>query len=105
MQLVEFLARIVADVLTRTQEIVTRVQAADPQWVAPPEIVEMRSNLPVAHEIVASAQKLMAQLSRQWPPVNEEMIRRSQESLNRGEGERLGEIIARLKDGGPLVKE
>jgi hypothetical protein len=101
MQHVEFLARVVVDVLTRTQEIVARTRATHPEWVAPREMAEVQSNLPAAQEILAQVQKLLAWLNRPRPPANEEMIRRSQESLSRGEGELLGDIIARLKDGGP----
>ena len=39
-------------------------------------------------------------LKRKRPPVNEETLRGSQESLNRGGGEDIGEIISRLQGGG-----
>jgi hypothetical protein len=102
---VELLAGIVVDVLTRAQEIVARTRTAHPEWVAPREAAELQANLPVAREILQKAQELSAWLSRKRPPVNEEMVRRSQESLSRGEGEDVGEIIARLQGGGALVKE
>jgi hypothetical protein len=69
-QTVEFLARAVVDILTRTQENVARVSAIHPTWVAPPELAEVQSNLPAAREILANARELLARLHVQ-PPVNE----------------------------------
>ena len=104
-QAVELMAGVVVDVLTRTQEIVARARTAHPDWTAPREAAELQVNLPVAREILRKAQELSAWLKRKRPPANEEMVRRSQESLNRGEGEGVGEIIARLQGGGALVGE
>ena len=63
-------------------------------------------------QLVSQLQELLAWLKRERPPVKElasrehteEMIRRSEESLSRDEGEPLGDIIARLKGGGPLTR-
>ncbi len=104
-QAVELLARVVVDVLSRTQDIVARTRTAHPDWTAPREVVELQANLPAARDILNKAQELSAWLNRKRPPVNEEAIRRSQEALDRGEGEDIGVIIARLESGGPLVKE
>lgn len=71
MQAVEFLARIVVDILTRTHENVERTRVTHPNWVAPRELAAVQSNLPAASEILARAQELLAQSNRQRPRVNE----------------------------------
>jgi len=53
----------------------------------------------------AKVRETLTWMNRPWPPVSEEMLRRSREALNRGEGEEVGEIIARLQSDGTLVKE
>jgi hypothetical protein len=44
-------------------------------------------------------------LDRPRKPLNRERIARSQAAYERGEGEPVSEVIARLEQGGPLVKE
>jgi hypothetical protein len=44
-------------------------------------------------------------LDRPRKPLNRERIAQSQAAYQRGEGEPVAEVIARLKQGGPLVKE
>jgi hypothetical protein len=63
------------------------------------------SRLQTAKGQAAKVRETLTWMNRPRPPVSEEMLRRSQEALNRGEGEDVGEIIARLQSGGPPVKE
>lgn len=102
---VEFLAITVVDVLNRTEEIIARTRAKHPAWAASPVAADVQPSLNAAQEVLTKARSLVAWLNRTRPPVNEDMIRRSQESLRRNEGEDLSAIIARLNNGGPLVKE
>jgi hypothetical protein len=44
-------------------------------------------------------------LDRPRKPLNRERIARSQAAYERGEGEPVSDLIARLEQGGPLVKE
>jgi hypothetical protein len=44
-------------------------------------------------------------LDRPRKPLNRERIAESQAAYNRGEGEPISDVIARLEQGGPLVKE
>lgn len=44
-------------------------------------------------------------LGRPQKPLNRDQVARSREAFRRGECEEAGEILARLKAGGPLVKE
>lgn len=104
-QVVEFLARIVEDSLTRTQELVARTRSKHPEWVVPREAAEVGTHFPAAREILTKARELSMWLARERPPVNEEMIRRSCAALDHGEGEAITDIVARLKSGGPLVQE
>ena len=102
---VEFLATTVIDILTRANEILARTQEKHPEWMAPLAAAEVRPNLDAAQEVVTKARELLQWLNREPLPVNEEVIRRSYESLDRGEGEAVSDILARLVNGGPLVKE
>jgi hypothetical protein len=104
-QTLEFLARVVVDSFTRTQEIVARTRVSHPEWIVPPDAAEVLACLPSVREIWTKAQELSVWLHRKRPPLNKEMVLRSQESLSRDEGEPLGDVITRLEDGGRLVKE
>jgi hypothetical protein len=44
-------------------------------------------------------------LGRSHKPLNRERITESQAAYERGEGEPVSEIVARLEQGGPLIKE
>ena len=44
-------------------------------------------------------------LGRPHKPLNRERIAESQAAYQRGEGEPVSDVIARLEQGGPLVKE
>jgi hypothetical protein len=102
---VEFLAYIVADILDRTRELLERTRAKHPEWKAPREAGGVAPGLEAARRVFTEARKLVEWLNRPRPPVNEDRIRHSQESLNRGEGEALSDIIARVEKGDPLVKD
>jgi hypothetical protein len=104
-QALDFLAGVVVDMLTRTREIVASTQARHPEWLAPPQAVELDSRLQALKELAAAIRKTLAWINRPRPAVSQDMLQRSQASLDRGEGEAVGEIIARLKNGGPLVRE
>ena len=105
MQAIDFLAVVVVDILAQTREIITSTRAKHPDWAEPPEASEMDSRLEIAKGQAAKVREILTWMNRPRPLVNEEMLRRSQEALSRGEGEDVGEIIARLQSGGPLVKE
>ena len=105
MRAVELLALTVADILTRAGEIIASTRATQPEWVAPPAATEVGPSLRAAREVVTKIQGLVQWLNRPRPPVDQEMIRRSRESLSRDEGEAVSDIIARLTQGSPLIKE
>jgi hypothetical protein len=105
MRIVGFLASMVVDILSRAEQIVTATQAAHPDWVAPETASELKPRHADAQQIERKAEGLLGWFSRPRPPVNQEMIRRSQEALSRGEGEAIGDLIDRVRSGGPLVKE
>ena len=44
-------------------------------------------------------------LDRPHKPLNRERIAKSQAAYERGEGEPVSDVITRLEQGGPLVKE
>ena len=44
-------------------------------------------------------------LGRSRRPLNRERIAESQAAYDRGEGEAVADVVARLEQGGPLVKE
>jgi hypothetical protein len=104
-QTIDFLATVVVDILTRTQDLLASARAKYPGWVEPSGTADVAARLQTAKELAAQVRETLTWLNLPRPPVNEDMLRRSQESLNRGEGEDVGEIIARLQSGGPLVKE
>jgi hypothetical protein len=105
MQAIDFLATVVVDILTQTREILTSTRAKHPDWAPPPGAGDVGSRLQIAKEQAAKVRETLTWMNRPRPPVSEEMLRRSQEASKRGEGEDIGEIIARLQSGGPLVKE
>ena len=105
LQAIDFLATVVVDILTRTRDILDSTRAKHPEWAAASGAADVASRLQTAKELAAKVRETLTWMNRPRPPVNEEMLRRSQESLNRGEGEDISEIIARLQTGGPLVKE
>ena len=101
----EFLAFLVTDILTRTQEIVERGKADHPERFSFPRADKIGPSLVTTRQIFGEAQQLLQRLNRSLPPVDTELIRRSREALRRGEGEDLSELIARLETGGSLIKE
>jgi hypothetical protein len=105
MQAIDFLATVVVDILTQTREILTATRAKHPDWAAPSGASDVDSRLQIAEGQAAKVRETLIWMNRPRPPVSDEMLRRSQESLNCGKGEDVGEIIARLQSGGPLVKE
>lgn len=54
---------------------------------------------------VAECMARWEMLDRPRKPLNRERIASSQAAYERGEGEPISDVIARLKQGGPLVKE
>jgi len=90
----------VVDILTQAQEIVKSMRNRYPQWDAPPESQDVQPCLQAVQGVAAKARELLVWLDRPRPPANAEMIRSSQESLSRGEGEPVGDILARLNGGG-----
>ena len=104
-QAIDFLATVVVDILTRTQEILASTRAKHPDAAAPQGAAEVGPRVQAVKQIAAAVRETLDWLNRPRPPVNEEMLRRSRKSLDRGEGEPIGDLIARLNSGGPLVKE
>jgi hypothetical protein len=102
MQAIDFLATVVVDTLTRTQEMLDGTRAKHPDWVAPPRAAEIGPCLQTAKLLAVKVRETLDWLNRPRPPVSEEMLRRSRASYDRGEGEPVGEVIARLGSGGPL---
>ncbi len=105
MQAIDFLAVVVVDTLTRTQEMLASVQANHPTWAAPPKAAEVSPCLQTAKPLAAKVRETLNWLNRPRPPVSEEMLRRSREAYDRGEGGPVGEVIAGLASGGPVGKE
>jgi hypothetical protein len=54
---------------------------------------------------VKECQARWQMLDRPQKPLNRERIAESQAAYERGEGEPVSEVVARLEQGGPLVKE
>jgi hypothetical protein len=104
-QAIDFLAAVVVDILTRTGQILSSTRQKHPDWAAPAGAADVEARLRTATELAAKVRETLSWMNRPRRPVSEEMLRRSEESLNRGEGEDVGEIIARLQSGGALVKE
>jgi hypothetical protein len=105
MQAIDFLATVVVDILTRTRNIIASTQAKHPDWVGPKGTTDVDSILRIIKQLADTARETFNWLNRSKPPVNEDMLRRSRESLDRGEGEPISDMIARLNSGGPLVEE
>ena len=105
MRALDLLAFVVTDILTRTQKIVERTQADNPDWLGPPTAEKIGLSLEAACQVFSETQKLLQRLSRPWPSVDTDLVRRSREALRRGDGEALDELIARAEKGEPLVKE
>jgi hypothetical protein len=105
MRIIGFLASMVVDILNRAEQIVTTTQAAHPDWAAPPSALELKPKLAEAQQIERKAEGLLGWFNRPRPPVNQEMIRRSQDALSRGEGETIGDLVDRVRSGRSLVKE
>jgi hypothetical protein len=99
----EFLAGTVSEIVARTMEILWRLQKENPEWVPPAMAAELESGSKAVDEVTAKVRKARQWLDRPRPPANEEMIRRSQASLARNEGEDITDVINRLKNGGSLV--
>lgn len=95
-QFVEFLAGIVVEILTRADELVVRTRENHPDWKEPAAAANIQPSLAAARGIAAKACDLLQWLSRRRQPADEEMIRRSQESLGRGEEEVIDDLIARI---------
>jgi hypothetical protein len=105
LQAIDFLATVVVDILTRTQELLTSMRAKHPDWVVPPGATEIEAHLQTVKQLAARAHEALIWLSRPRPPVSEEMVRRAREAYDRDEGEPVSDVIARLESGGSLVKE
>jgi hypothetical protein len=100
------LSTIVADIIDRTQKMLARLQRENPAWVLLTfQTATIESKAATVADIAAKVRETLTWLERPQPPLNEEMIMRSRESLARGEGEEISEMIARFENGGPLVKE
>jgi hypothetical protein len=102
---IDFLTQVVADILVKAQEIVARLRKSHPEWAPPSTVADVDTYSQAVKDIGASVRKTLEWLQRPRPPVNEEMVRRSRESLARGEGEEIREIIARVESGGSLIRE
>lgn len=87
MQAIDFLATVVVDILTRTREILASTRAKYPDWVVPQGAAEVDPRFQAVKQLAAKARETLNWLNRPRPPVSEEMLRRSRESLDRGEGE------------------
>ena len=95
MQAIDFLAAVVVDILIRTQEMLDATRAKHPAWVAPPRAVEVGPCLQAAKQLAAKVREVLSWLNRPRPTVGEEMLLRSREAYDRGEGEPIGDVIAR----------
>jgi hypothetical protein len=104
-QAIDFLATVVVDILARTQEILTSERAKHPDWIVPQEAAEVAVRLSGVKQLADRVREILNRLKRPRPPVSEEMLQRSRESLDRGEGQPIDEIIEGLKDSGAPVKE
>src|SRR5712692_2147391 len=104
-QIIDFLARVVADILVKSQEIVTRLRKSHPEWAPPSMVADVDAHSQAVKDMGARVRQTLKWLERPRSPVNEEMVRRSRESLARGEGEDIREIIARVGSGGSLIRE
>ncbi len=104
-QAIDILAKVVVDMLTRTREILATARVKYPNRMAPPREAEVKPSLEAARGVATKSGELLQWLNRTRPPVNEVMLQRSRDAYAGGAGEPVSEIIARLANGGPLVKE
>jgi hypothetical protein len=104
-RVMEFLANIVVDILARTRRTLAKLRKEYPDWEPPGSAVDLDVSYRAAEAVLAKVKETRARLTRPTPPVDMEMIRRSRERPNRGQGERIGDVIARLESGGSLVTE
>jgi hypothetical protein len=103
MQALDFLATVVLDMLIRTREILTGMShpAADP---LPQGSADVEPAFQQVKELSTSIREALNRLSQPRAPVSQEMLRRSRESYDRGGGEPISDVIARLESGGSLVQ-
>jgi len=104
-RVMEFLSDTVVDILARTQKILERCRQEYPEWPALALAGEVAASSHAAKDIATKVRQTRQWLERPQPPLNAEMIRHSQEALDRGEGEEISDLIARIEAEGPLVKE
>ncbi len=102
---VEFLALNLVELLMRTGDLIARTRQKQPDWAVPAAAAEVGPQLAAAREVAVKARELVQWLNREPPPANQEMLWSSQASLDRGEGEAIGELVSRLERGEPAVKE
>jgi hypothetical protein len=104
-RIINFLTQVVADLLAKSQQLVGSLRKSQPEWAAPSSVADVVAYSQSVKEIAVSVRKTLEWLERPRPPVDEEMVRRSRESLARGEGEDIRDIIARVESGGSLIRE
>jgi hypothetical protein len=104
-QALDFLATVVLDMLSRTREILAGMDKNQPAADALPEgSADVESIYQQVRELSTSIRETLNRLNQGRPPVNQEMLRRSRESYDRGDGGPISDIIARLESGGSLVQ-
>ena len=101
--LLESLAAGVVRSLRRAEELALayRERASEPL----PRADELVASLNAAVEIHDRITRTQARLQRSWPAVDRNMITESRAALDRGEGEAITDLVKRLEQSGPLVKE
>jgi hypothetical protein len=99
-QIINFLSQVVLDILIKSQQIVGRLRKSHPEWAPPSSVADLDAYYQAVKDIAVSVRKTLEWLERPRPPVSEEMVRRSGESLARGEGEDIRDIISRVESGG-----
>ena len=104
-RIIDFLTQIVSDILAKSQEIVARLRKSHPEWALPPTVADVDAHAQAVKDIGIRVRKTLEWLERPRPPINEKMVRQSQESLARGESENIRDIIARVEKGGSLITE
>ncbi len=105
MQVIDFFAVLVVDILTSTRDTIAATREKHPEWVPPSEAARLDPGLHTAKQLSAAIRETLDHLKRPRPAVSEEMLQRSREAYDRSEGETISDILARLESGGPLVKE
>ncbi len=100
-----FLADTVTDLLTRIEAVLVQTEQRHPGWTRPAVAQDVAGQLEATREIGQKTRDLAEWLNRQPPALDEPMIAQAYQSLDRGEGELLADLIARVTGGGPLVKE